>query len=208
MLDLKPTRIPLKTSKCRGFTLVEIMVVLVLIGLMVSMVQLSFQSNSLEKDLEQSSLRFKGLFTLAAEYSMLNNLELGVMIQEQEYQFLGFDGENWQPIEDHEALHKVSLLPYLKMQIDLEGLPIDENALIDAETFVTEDESLFNDKDFKDDTNKRKIIPQIYILSGGDISPFRLTFSAVDSYDEPESIIYNVIGGYTLPLTIEGPIAQ
>lgn len=208
MLDLKPTCIPLKTSKFRGFTLVEIMVVLVLIGLMVSMVQLSFQSNSLEKDLEQSSLRFKGLFTLAAEYSMLNNLELGVMIEEQEYQFLGFDGQSWQPIEDHEALHTVSLLPYLKMQIDLEGLPIDENALIDTETFVIEDESLFNDKDFKDSSKAKKLIPQIYILSGGDISPFRLTFSAVDSYEESESIIYNVIGGYTLPLTIEGPIEQ
>lgn len=208
MSNRKPLQLTTRKAQNQGFTLVEIMVVLVLVGLMVSLVQFSFQSDSLEKDLKQQSLRFKGLFTIAAEYSMLNNLELGVMIEPQQYQFLGFDGEKWQLIEEHEALNTVSLPRHIEMTLDLEGLPIDENALFDAQTFVEEDDSLFNDKDFKDETKSKKLIPQIFILSGGDISPFRVTFEEAEANEVDESISYNVIGNYTLPLIIEGPIVK
>lgn len=191
----------------RGFTLIEIMIVLVLIGIMVSLVQFSFQSNPLENELKKASSRFAGTFTVAAEYSTLNNVELGILIEDNRYQFLGFDGKKWAAFEDNELLSETELPEHLQMVLNLEGLPIDENALITSETFKLEDESLFDEgDDFKESDKNKKLIPQIVILSGGEISPFTLTFSASDEFDESD-IAYNVTGLYTMPLTIKGPIS-
>jgi len=191
----------------RGFTLIEIMIVLVLIGIMVSLVQFSFQSNPLENELKKASSRFASTFTVAAEYSTLNNVELGILIEDNRYQFLGFDGKKWAAFEYNELLSETELPEHIQMVLNLEGLPIDENALITSETFKFEDESLFDESDdFKESDKNKKLIPHIVILSGGEISPFTLTFSASDEFDESD-IAYNVTGLYTMPLSIKGPIS-
>jgi len=198
---------PFNHAIMRGFTLIEIMVVLVLIGIMVSLVQFSFQTNVLENELKKASTRFAGTFTVAAEYSTLNNVELGILIEENRYQFLGFDGKKWSPFEDNELLSEFELPEHLQMVLNLEGLPIDENALITSDTFKLEDESLFDEgDDFKESDKNKKLIPQIVILSGGEISPFTLTFSASDEFEQSD-VAYNVTGLYTMPLTIKGPVS-
>ena len=62
--------------KQRGFTLIEVMVVVVLIGLMASLVQFNFSGNNPEDKLAYESARFAAIFEVAAEYGMLNNLSL------------------------------------------------------------------------------------------------------------------------------------
>ena len=76
-------------TRQNGFTLIEVMVVIVLVGLMVSVVQFSSSSDKAEETLEFSSKRFAGIFDIAAEYGMLNNVELGLMVDKNSYQFLG-----------------------------------------------------------------------------------------------------------------------
>jgi general secretion pathway protein H len=79
-----------KNKTCKnGFTLIEVMLVIVLVGLMVSVIQFSATGDKAEETLELSSKRFAGIFNVAAEYGMLNNIELGVMIDKNGYQFLG-----------------------------------------------------------------------------------------------------------------------
>lgn len=195
-------------TSSRGFTLIEIMVVLALIGVMVSLVQFSFQGNAIEKDIKQSSLRFQGVFTVAAEYGMLNNIELGVMFDENTYQFLGFDGVKWQALEQHDALKLHTLPGHLKLQLDLEGLPVDENALLDVAEFTTEDDGLFvNNEAFKD-SDEKKLTPQVFILSGGEISPFSVTFSAKAIQQRDDNVSYKVSGTYSLPLIVTGPLVN
>ncbi len=195
-----------KKPSQQGFTLIEIMLVLVLIGVMVSLVQFTFQGNKLEQDLKKVSKQFIGSFTIAAEYALLNNLELGVLVEEDHYQFLGFDGENWQAISDSDYLKDYRLPEHLKMAVNLEGLEVDEQALFDIETFVKDDEGLFNNgESFKDSDEEKKLIPQIYILSGGEITPFELNFMPADELDDDSDIMYQVIGQYSLPLQLLGP---
>lgn len=92
-----------------GFTLIEVMVVIVLIGLMASVVQFTFNGNTPEKLLAKESERFSAIFNMAAEYSMLNSLELGLVVEENTYQFLGFDGEKWVPAPDNKLLAPYTL---------------------------------------------------------------------------------------------------
>lgn len=193
----------LLSKRHQGFTLIEVMLVIVLIGLMVSVVQISFSSNKPEQLLEQSSAKFAGVFEIAAEYGLLNNIELGLFIDENTYQFLGYDGTRWVPIADNPLFEVVDLPEEVEIDLQLDDLPVETSALADYSALYAEEDGLSEEEDDK------KIIPQVYILSGGDITPFKLTFSLAEFVFELDSdISYQVTGSYSTPLTIEGPIVN
>jgi len=186
-----------------GFTLIEVMVVIVLIGLMASVIQFSFSGNQPEKLLEKESERFSAIFNMAAEYSMLNNLELGLLIEENSYQFLGFDGEKWVAELDNELLETYTLPEEMELSLALDDLPLEEAPLINYLQESEEIDLTFSGSELDEE---KKLIPQVYILSGGDLTPFSLRFAFADTYNDVTDVSYKVTGLYTTPLTIEGPI--
>jgi general secretion pathway protein H len=198
-----------------GFTLIEVMLVIVIAGLMASMIQFSFSGNKAEETLDQSSRRFAGIFDIAAEYGMLNNVELGLMVGKNSYQFLGYDGISWTDVSENELFSQYQLPEGVELVLQLDDLPIEEPQLLDSKLFAElqeENESSFdsdNDREEDDSDNeieKKKLIPQVYMLSGGDITPFSLRFQFVENnYTEPK-LHYKVTGLYTTPLTVEGPL--
>jgi general secretion pathway protein H len=189
----------------QGFTLIEVMLVIVLIGVMVSAVQFTFSGNKPEQLLEQNSARFAGIFDVAAEYGLLNNVELGLFIEENSYQFLGYDGVSWTPIADNPLFEVFTLPEGIEITLQLDDLPIEEPLLFDSSLLITEDD----DELFTEDEEEKKIIPQVYMLSGGDITPFSLTFSLAEfAFNGDENVSFKVTGIYTTPLTIEGPIVN
>lgn len=190
-----------------GFTLIEVMVVIVLIGLMASVVQFTFNGNSPEKLLAKESERFSAIFNAAAEYSMLNNLELGLVVEENSYQFLGFDGKKWVPAPDNELLSPYTLPEEVELVLSLDDLPLDEAPLINVLREEEDFDLAFSGSELEDD-EEEKLIPQVYILSGGDLTPFSLRFKFNETYDEYITTSYLVSGLYTTPLTIEGPIVD
>ncbi|MGB1262104.1 MAG: type II secretion system minor pseudopilin GspH [Cognaticolwellia sp.] len=191
-----------KHSSFQGFTLIEVMLVIVLIGIMVSAVQFTFSGNKPEQMLHQNSARFAGIFDVAAEYGLLNNVELGLFIDDNSYQFLGYDGVSWTPIADNPLFEVFTLPEGIEITLQLDDLPIEEPLLFDATLFN-------NDEDELSEEEEKKIIPQVYILSGGDITPFSLTFSLSElTFDLDDNVSFIVSGIYTTPLTIEGPIAD
>ncbi|MFT5758245.1 MAG: general secretion pathway protein H [Alteromonadaceae bacterium] len=191
-----------RQSRIKAFTLIEIMMVIVLIGLMASVLQLNMGINKPDEMLKTSSGRFAGVFNIAAEYSMLNNIELGVVIDKESYQFLGFDGEKWSPIADNKILAPYTLPEGIVIDVTLEDLPIDEPQLLDASSLRPEENDLYLSKD----EDEKEVIPQVYILSGGDITPFRVTFYFKHADYEEQQIHYQVTGLYSIPLLIEGPL--
>ncbi len=200
-------------KKNLGFTLIEVMLVIVLIGLMASVIQFNISGEEPEDILEKTSARFAGIFDVAAEYSLLNNIELGVLVDKSEYKFLGFDGTSWAEIPEQELFTTVTLPEGVIAQVQLDDLPIEEPLMFDASTFNSDDDEDFlsyddGEQDEEVDENgkkKKKIIPHIYILSGGDITPFSVTFTFEDDSFLEEEIAYRVTGIYSTPLTIEGP---
>jgi len=188
-----------------GFTLIEVMLVILVVGVMVSVVQNNFTSNKSEEVLKEESARFAGIFDIASEYSMLNNIEIGVVIESESYQFVGYDGVSWVEIPEQDALTKIDLPEGVVIALELEDLPIEEPLFFDAESIKFEDPeedefSLESDKE-----KAKKIIPQIYILSGGDITPFSLTFYFEEALAVEDDLAFKVTGLYNTPLLIEGP---
>lgn len=192
-----------KNTKQTGFTLIEVMLVILLIGVFVSAVTFSSRNTLVDK-LEQASDRFTGIFNIAAEYSLLNNLELGLLVEDNSYQFVAYDSENflWLPIEGQAAFEPKAHEDIIQLTLELDGLPIDESSLIDEE-----EDSLFEEDDelFEED-EEEKIIPQVLLLSSGDFTSFNLRFSFVDEIASEREIEMHVAGLFTLPLNIIGPL--
>ncbi len=187
-------------NNSRGFTLIEVMLVVVVIGFLLNIIVANITSSPVEDKLEQHSNRFAALFNLASEYSLLNNIELGLYVEENSYTFLAFDGMRWVPVPKADSFTLQQFDPPFSISLTLDELEIDEQMLIDQSMFAEfEQEQAFEDEE-------ELIYPQVFILSGGDISPFTLTFSYDDDYDEP--IHYQVSGTYTIPLTVTGPFNE
>jgi len=192
------------SSKIKGFTLIEVMVVIAIIGIIVTLVQFSFSGERPEDKLKQSSLRFSAVFESAAEYGLLNNIELGLLLTKNSYQFLGYDGVTWNDIPNQTWLGLHTLPEHIEITLELEDLPIDQPLLFDSSVFDNDEFSL-NAKEDKD----KKRLPQVYLLSGGDITAFSLTFQFSEyapQMENLEPLAYRVTGIYDTRLTIEGPV--
>lgn len=197
-------KIPILTNTKRqqGFTLIEVMLVMVLIGLIVSAVTFNPLNNRPEDKLEDASARFTGIFNVAAEYGLLNNIELGLIVKKSGYQFVAYNGTRWQPISDQASMSEVELPEILEIRIELDDLPIDEkNEFLDAKSLFDEEDDFRGKKE-----KEEKLLPQIFILSGGDFTSFKLIFSLKEEFQDDKLVEYHVVGLFTLPLKIMGPI--
>ena len=205
-------RTTFKAKKNKGFTLLEVLVVIALIGLIISAVQFNFSVKRPEDRLQQESYKFAELFESAANYGLLNNLELGLYIDKGTYRFLGYDGEKWSEIPEQDWLSTQELPEDVEFLLVLDDLPIEEPLLFDSSVFKAEDEeylSFDRIEKAKQAEEDKILLPQVYILSGGDITPFSLTFQFTDEAsrtDDLSDLAYRVSGIYSTPLKVEGPV--
>ena len=185
----------------RGFTLIEVMLVILVVGFLLNTIVINMTSSPVEEKLEAHSHKFAALFNLASEYSLLNNVELGLLVEDNSYQFLGFDGVRWLPIPSKDSFTQQQFEPPFAITLRLDELELDGQMIIDQSMFedMLEDEDGFEEED-------EPVYPQVFILSGGDITPFNLTFTYDDDFDLP--IYYEVTGIYTIPLKVEGPFTD
>lgn len=188
-----------KLSRQRGFTLLEIMLVMVLMAVVLSSVSLSFDIRSDRTRVEDEAKRFQAVVQLASDYALLNNLQLGLQIEERSYQFLGFDGENWQAINDDKLFSIHELDEEFTLQLSIGEIPwLDD---YDAE------EGLFgrlsDDEDDNEQKNKKRLIPQVYLFSSGEITPFSVQFVFHRPFSNEREIVIEVSGEDELPLKLQ-----
>jgi len=200
------------STNTKGFTLLEVLVVIALIGLIVSVVQFDFSGKRPEDTLKKVSYQFAELFESAANYGLLNNVELGLYLEENSYRFLGYDGVKWSEIPHQDWLAAQELPEGITFKLSLDDLPIEEPLLFDSSVFKANDEEYLSFDAIEEAKKAKKeklLFPQVYILSGGDITPFSLTFQFTEEaslYDDLSELAYRVTGIYSTPLTVEGPV--
>ncbi len=135
---------PLQT----GFTLLEIMVVIAIIGVLFSLASLSIGSND-GKKMEAEAQRLSALIQLAGEEAIINTREMILEVGQNQYQFLVLGEEGFAPMDADNAVFRSRELPeYLSIELELEDQKVD----------FTQLES--------DD------LPKIGIFSSGEMTPF------------------------------------
>ncbi len=138
-----------------GFTLVEILVVVVIIGVMAAAVLLSVSLTGQDRELERESTRLVDLFRYAREQAELQTREYGVMFQDDGYQFLVYDTHRgmWREVFEDDALTERKLPDGLDVKLSVDARPV----------------VLKRPKDATDKT------PQVMVFSSGELSSFRVT---------------------------------
>lgn len=194
----------------KGFTLIEVIFVLALIGVIVTTVRYSVFTSKTEKEVEDQVKRLQVVFNMASDYAVINQLELGLRIddKEQSYEFVMLDeNEKWQAINGQKHLEKVTMPEEITLELNLEGLPWqEEDSLFDESIF---DEELSVSSDGVDIGNEEDIEPpppQIFILSSGEITPFELRIRYTGLNIDDETFEFTLQGQETVPLKREGPL--
>ena len=81
-----------------GFTLIEMMVVIVVIGVLISVVQISLGDNRPRQARQEADVLLRLMHGLR-EKAVLDGQEYGLRLTPDSYQLMGFDRERWQPLE-------------------------------------------------------------------------------------------------------------
>lgn len=178
----------------RGFTLIEVMLVLLLIGLLASVVVMNFSGDSREEKLNQAAHRFQQVFQFVAETAMLKQQEWGLYVDHDKdglsrYRFVYYQQDKWQLASDPSSLAAVSLPEDLVLTLELEGLPGAEYNLLSQLEWLPEED---------DEQDTTPVLPQVFILSSGEISPFKLIFTEKQAF---QPMFATVSTDFTVPLT-------
>lgn len=117
-----------------GFTLIEILVVLVIVGLMAALAVFTMGGSSQQRELE---VEVQGLYLrmqVVSEQAVLNNLEAGLVIDTDNYQFVVFDDETQTWKASPEQLFQAHALP--------PWLSVDATVASDAPRLTNDNETL------------------------------------------------------------------
>lgn len=156
----------------RGFTLVELMVVIVIMSIMLGFLVVSIGGGERDKPLKDEAKRISALIKLASEQSLLQSMEIGLLIDEESYQFLGQNEESWVPLPEN-SFRKRTLPESIQLElITIEGAPPPKELLEEP-------------------------IPQILLLSSGEITSFELEIRG-DDIDYYFSLFGTTLGKLTL----------
>jgi general secretion pathway protein H len=175
----------------RGFTLLEVLVVIVIVGIMVSVATISIGTIGRDNQVQDEAERLQSIMNQASQEAQLQGREYGLLVDSDGYEFFIFDAklQTWQPISDDELLTSRALPEGLLIKLKLEGRPVILKSRSERVTKEQEEEDksteskpineldreapkkkgggLFSDK-------KDEVRPHVFLLSSGETSEFEL----------------------------------
>ena len=155
----KPFFSSLTFSRVHGFTLLELMIVLVIVAILFSFATLTIRSSSPEDSIKEEAHRLNRLIQLALEEAVLRNTEYGLEFKQNSYRFLTYSDDKWQAVSGDKLLRKRDLPDEMEIELLIEQTDI----------------IIGNDSE-ENENNEKKASPQVFLLSSEEITP---EFSAI-----------------------------
>ena len=162
-----------------GFSLLELLVVVAIIGLLAQAVALSWRALGNDQEIEQETTRLRGVIDLLHEEALMQSRDYGLMFTETGYRFYVFDYQQleWVEAQGDDLLQPHALRPLLSMTLFLDGreVPLDPD---------------FESQDIENAE------PQVMLLSSGEVTPFQIEMSRD-----------GVSGRFDLEVSLDGKVA-
>lgn len=185
--------------KVNGFTLLELLLVLALMGLLFSTITLPDLTKDPYEKAEKEALKISTLIDLVSEYAVLNNAIVGFAIKDNQYAFLFYDGERWVEIPEP-PFNRVELEENYQLEIRLDDLEWQDQNMLASVEWIDEDEL---EELTKDADEEVFVFPQVFILPSGELSPFELIINYSDGFDI--DLTFSVIGEFIAPVKMLTP---
>jgi len=150
-----------------GFTLIDILVVIVIVAVVLSMGMLSVGLLGDDRDLKTEARRFSALYEVVRDEASLQGREFGIELMTAGYRFVEYDpfAARWADVPADEKLRQRGMPDEVELELFI------EDRLISLED---------NPSEFEDpeDNDRRASIdvyaPHLLVFSSGDATPFEL----------------------------------
>jgi general secretion pathway protein H len=143
-------------ARSTGFTLIELMIVVFIIGLMAAAVVITFGGDRRDTQLDQEAERLHALFDYVREQAELQTRDYGFRVNKSGYSFVVFDvlQNQWRAADEDDAMRQREFPETLEPQVVVDGrrIVLDQKAK-DLEEFK----------------------PQVMIFSNGDLTSFEIS---------------------------------
>jgi general secretion pathway protein H len=145
--------------RSKGFTLVEILVVIVIMAVVISVTVLSVSSTGRDSQLDEESRRIEGLVGLLHERALLEGRDFGLRIEPAAYEFVVYDPrrDRWMMLDQEREFRHRDLPKGITFQLQLDSQTVVIKAI---------DRNL---------SSGNAPNPQVAIAASGEGTPFRLT---------------------------------
>lgn len=152
-----------------GFTLIELIVVIVIVAILFTYTTLAIRGNSPEDAIKEEARRLERLIELALEESILRGDEYGIEIFIDGYRFLSATDGVWAPITQDAILRERELPENMEIETHLADSPL--VVALSSDPLSDDQVELEESGETDEATTAEKIYPHIYLLTSGEIAP-------------------------------------
>lgn len=193
-----------------GYTLLELLIVIFIIGIVVSFAGLSLTGGTRAYEVKSAANRLYAVTNLALEEAILTNSQIGLSFgidmdgegvgsERYLYRWLVYDTEEqrWLPVTDHDVLGDAQLPEAMRLELEVEG----QSLIVGGEK---EKKSMFastKKTDEEEDPDEVVLEPDIYFLSSGELVAFRIKISD----DRPDAPVFQIKGDMVGKITLLKP---
>lgn len=161
-------------NRKNGFSLIEILVVIVIIGIVSSIALLSLGILGDDRELQTEARRFVSLIEVAKDEAMMQGREIGVEVMTGSYRFVELDPftNQWGELLGDDMFRLRQLPADFEIELYLEERQI----LLDTDPAGFAKPGMDDNADLTADYS-----PHVFLFSSGDVTPFELHLVRYDT---------------------------
>jgi general secretion pathway protein H len=163
-------------GRASGFTLLEVLVVIVIIGIIASMAIVSTRVLGGDHEMDEEARRLAAVLGQAREDAMLEGRDVGLRVDARGYDFLRYDSrtERWLFESEDPLLRERSLPDGLEAGLWLESRPVQLKARTEPSDLAPP-------------------APQVVVMASGDLVPFEIRLQRAGT-EEQRAVVGRVTG--------------